>query len=245
MDIKIAGSGTVAAGEYKNVHISGSGRIAGPIRCTSLHCAGSVRGSGDIEVVENLKTSGSATFENNVTANSVSFSGSGRVEGSCTIRGEGRFAGSFHCGGALKGNTVSIGGSAKTASIEAEEITICGKIVCHGLLNAEKITVKMDGSASEIGNIGGSLIRIYPEWNKRETRLPLLSKLLGKGEKSRLVVQDSIEGDEIALENVTAKTVVGRTIAIGAGCRVDLVQYSEQLEISPDAVVEKQEKIAP
>ena len=56
-------------------------------------------------------------------------------------------------------------------------------------------------------------------------------------------VKTSIEGDEIALEGVIAPRVSGRVVAIGAGCEIDLVQYSEQVEISPEATVGKTEQI--
>jgi hypothetical protein len=128
--------------------------------------------------------------------------------------------------------------------MESEDVQITGKIGCPGLLNAENIVIKMDGASSEIGSIGGSKISIFPERHtKKVSRLPLLSKLLGRNGRNVLTVKESIEGDEIGLEQVTAKTVIGRVVASGAGCHIELVQYSEAIEISPDAKVERQERI--
>jgi hypothetical protein len=74
--------------------------------------------------------------------------------------------------------------------------------------------------------------------------MPLLSKLIGMGADGAVTyISESIEGDVIALENVKAPLVIGRIVAIGAGCEIGLVQYSEAIEIDPDAKVEKQEKI--
>ena len=56
-------------------------------------------------------------------------------------------------------------------------------------------------------------------------------------------MKNSVEGDDIALEGVTAPRVSGRVVAIGEGCEIDLVQYSEQVEISPEAKVGRTEKI--
>ena len=56
-------------------------------------------------------------------------------------------------------------------------------------------------------------------------------------------VKNSVEGDDIALEGVTVPRVSGRVVAIGEGCEIDLVQYSEQVEISPEAKVGRTEKI--
>ena len=58
-----------------------------------------------------------------------------------------------------------------------------------------------------------------------------------------LQISQAIEGDTIAVERVSTPLIVGRIVAIGAGCKVDLVQYSEEIEIHPDAVVKKVEKI--
>ena len=244
MDMKISGSGTIAAGEYDNVRISGAGKVGGSIRCQSFHCSGAAHCSGDIEAYKEIRVSGSAHFDRDLSAQDIGISGSARIDGNCTSRGELRISGSLRCDGDIKGNTIAISGGAHTESVEGEDVHISGKIVCNGLLNAENIVIEMNGATSEIGSIGGSKISIYPAKHvKKVTRLPLLSKMLGNNGRNDLTVKDSIEGDEIALEMVTAKTVIGRVVAIGAGCHIDLVQYSEDIEISPDAQVDQQERI--
>ena len=244
MDMKIAGSGVIAAGEYENIRVSGSAKVGGPIRCLSLHCSGSAHCEGTVEAQKGIKVSGSAHFDQSISARDIGISGSARLDGNCTSTGEIRISGSMRCDGDIKGNDITVSGSARAANIESENVHIDGKIVCTGRLNAENIVIKMNGATSEIGSIGGSKISIYPErHHKKITRLPLLSKLLGNNGRNDLVVEDSIEGDEIALELVTAKTVIGRVVAIGEGCHVDLVQYSEAIEISPDATVARQERI--
>ena len=244
MNMKISGSGIIAAGEYEDIRVSGSAKIGGPVRCQSLHCSGSVRCEGNMEVQKTIKISGSAHFDQNVSAQDIGVSGSTRIDGDCTSTGDLRISGSLRCDGDIKGNGISVSGSARATNMEGEDVLISGKIVCDGLLNAENIVIKMNGATSEIGNIGGSKISIYPEKHQKKiTRLPLLSKMIGNNGRNDLTVKESIEGDEIALEMVTAKTVVGRVVAIGEGCRIELVQYSEAIEISPDAKVDRQERI--
>ena len=72
--------------------------------------------------------------------------------------------------------------------------------------------------------------------------MPLFSLLVGAAHGS-VSVSGSVEGDDIALEGVTCPRVTGRVVAIGAGCHVDLVQYSEKIEVSPDAKVGRTEQI--
>ncbi len=244
MDMKISGSGVIAAGEYDNIRVSGSAKTNGAIRCQSVHCSGAAHFEGDIEAKKDIKISGSAHFDKHVSAQDISISGSTRIDGNCASAGNLHISGSLRCDGDIKGNGITISGSARAANMEGEDVLISGKIICQGLLNAENIVIKMSNASSEIGSIGGSKISIYPEkHHKKVTRLPLLSKMLGKNGQNDLVVKEAIEGDEIALEYVTAKAVVGRVVAVGEGCHIELVQYSETIEISPDAKVERQERI--
>jgi cytoskeletal protein CcmA (bactofilin family) len=244
MDMKISGSGHIAAGEYENISVSGSAKLGGFIRCLSLHCSGSAHCEGDLEAQKNVKVSGSAHFDQNVSAQDIGISGSARIGGNCMVSGDFRISGSLRCDGDIKGNNITASGSVHTSNMESEDVQITGKIGCPGLLNAENIVIKMDGASSEIGSIGGSKISIFPERHtKKVSRLPLLSKLLGRNGRNVLTVRESIEGDEIGLEAVTAQRVVGRVVAIGEGCHIDLVQYSETVEISPDAYVGRQERI--
>ena len=45
------------------------------------------------------------------------------------------------------------------------------------------------------------------------------------------------------LTNTVCPSVSGRKVKIGRGCRIDLVRYSESIEVDPDAQVGKQEKV--
>lgn len=244
--MNIYGSGHVSAGEHnEKISISGSGRIDGNIRCIAIACSGSVRGEGDVTCAEDVRVSGSAHFDKSLTADVVSVSGSVKVGGDVNAKTAIKISGSFGCGGNLKcsllscSGAVSIGGEA-----EADEIRISGKIVCTGLVNADRIDIQMDGFNvnSRVGSIGGSEIKVHNDRKgEKISRLPLLSKLVGSG--GELVVDELIEGDIIAIECVKAPRVVGRVVAIGADCKIDLVQYSEEIEIHPEAKVEKFEKV--
>ncbi len=53
----------------------------------------------------------------------------------------------------------------------------------------------------------------------------------------------AFEKDVIAIEHVNVPKVVGRVVAIGEGCDIELVQYSDEIELHPDAKVGRCEKI--
>ena len=244
MDMKISGSGQIPSGEYEKIKISGSGHLHGFVRCSSFHSSGSSKGES-IECAEEFHTSGSSKFEKDVRANSLNVSGSFHCGGNIMINEKISCSGSIRCDGNTKCSEFSSSGAFRSGGdIEAEKADISGKINCGGLLNAEEITIKFD-TGMEIGSIGGSKIVIYREpKSKSGIRLPLLSSLLRSSSASASVlVKNSIEGDTIALENVVSPRVSGRIVAIGEGCEIDLVQYIEQVEISPKAKVGKTEKL--
>ena len=247
MDMKISGSGVIGAGEYDKIRISGSGKVHGPIRCKSFSASGAVDGDGNIECAEDFRVSGSGSFDGSVKAGSFGAYGSFSCDGDISVSGESKNVSCLEnikeSLGALKDGDVHIAGAADIGGdVEAENIKVDGKINCGGLLNAEEIEIGFS-SGMDIGSIGGSRISIYRSSGKRLSRLPLISSLLSFVVSDKVNVKTAIEGDVIALENVRTPRVSGRIVAIGEGCEIDLVQYTEQIEVSPNAKVGKVEKV--
>ena len=243
----ISGSGHIPAGDYKDkISISGSGRLDGNVRCIAFSASGSAHCVGDLACTEDIRVSGSGHFGGSVTAASLSVSGSAHIGGDLTIKEIVRVSGSVKVDGEIKSGAVHSAGVLKVEKgIEAEEFRAEGAIDCVGLLNAETVDISMDGRAhSRVGSIGGGEIRVYLRKSEKspKRRLPLFSRLVNGG-SSDLTVSELVEGDVIALEGVKAPTVVGRVVAIGVGCEIGLVQYTEECEIHPDARVEHYEKI--
>lgn len=242
MNMHISGSGNIPAGEYEKVSVSGSARLHGHVRCNSFATSGSSAGES-IECSENFKVSGSSSFSGNVSAGYIGISGSFFCGGELFSKGKFVCSGGAKCEKSIKCDELSVSGSIKVGEdVEAEKIKIDGIINCSGLLNAEEVEIKFD-KGMDIGSIGGSKIIIIKEPKRKfGERLPLLFSLVKKI-NGNVCVEGSIEGDEIALEAVSCPRVTGRVVAVGAGCDIDLVQYSDQIEVSPDAKVGKTEKI--
>ena len=215
MDYKCSGAGTIPAGEYEAVKVSGAAKLAGDVRCTSLSASGSFGGSGSI-----------------TCSGGVHFSGSTGIDGPISA-GELKASGSFKCKG-LRGGDLCVSGSARVdGDMEGDAIRVSGSINCSGLINADRIEIHI-GGVSSAGSIGGSEISVYSE-----NRSGGLSRILfGKNPHGAMNVEESIEGDDIFLEYVTCPTVIGRRVTVGPGCRIGSVQYSESAEISPEARVD-------
>lgn len=240
--MNISGSGRIGAGEYhEKISISGSGKLDGNVHCLALSCSGAVRGTGTVVIDEELHVSGSCHIDGDVKAHGVSVSGAVAVGKELHVKDKIRCSGSMVCDGKVKCATLSCSGRAQIGECEAEQITVRGPIHCRGLLNAETVDL---APAGHVGSIGGSEIRVHSEEKapRRRARLPLLGRLIGAS-VDVLQVDEWIEGDVVALERTAAPKVVGRIVAIGEGCRIDLLQYSEEVEIHPDANVSKVEKI--
>ena len=240
MDMKIAGSGKIPAGEYGEVSISGSGSLYGLVRCEAFSASGSAHGER-IECAGDLRVSGAAGFSGSVMAGRVKVSGGFSCDGDVTANGRISCSGRIECEKSLKCERLAVSGLCKVGGdIEAEDVRVDGHLKCEGLLNAENIEITVN-RGMYIGSIGGSRIVIYRE-SKGTKRLPLFAAL-ARAAQGSITVASSIEGDDIAVEAVTCPRVTGRIVAIGAGCRIDLVQYNDRAEISPEAEVGKLEKI--
>jgi len=245
--MNVSGIGHIAAGEYdEKISISGSGKIDGNIRCVALYCSGAVTSTGYIVCNEDIKVSGSCNFKKGLTASSITTSGNLSVNEDINASETIVVSGTLSLGGSVKCALLKCSGSMDIGKgAEAEEIHISGKIKCAGLINAEKVDIKLDSfnTESTVGSIGGCDIKIHNERKGyKNSRMPLLSKLMG-ADRGFFTVNELVEGDSVAVEYVKAPRVVGRVVAIGEGCVIDNVQYSEEIEIHPDAKVGLCEKI--
>lgn len=244
MDMKISGSGKIGSGEYDDVRISGSGRSEGLIRCKSLHASGSYHGDA-VECTEEFKVSGSTKLSGSLTAGKIGISGSFKCEDNITVKQTVSVSGAFCCEGNIKcGELLSSGATKIGGDIETERAVIKGNLYCGGLVNAEILEINIGKGVvvQEVGSIGGSRITVkkYGGTEKKG----FIERLFGrKRERGILRVRDTIEGDEIYLENTIAKVVIGKKITIGDGCKIERLQYTETVAVSSEAQVDSCEKI--
>ena len=237
MDMKISGSGVVSEGEYENIKISGSGRLDGRVRCKNLYASGSVRGDF-LECRGEFGISGSGGFSEDVKSGRVSVSGSVSFGGDLIAEDEIECSGSMKCKKNIKSDAFYLSGSASVAGdIEAETVRVSGVLNCPGLINAEEITIKFD-RGMDIGSIGGSRITIV-----KDRRSGMFFNIFSLGRHAGTVrISGAIEGDVIELENVHTPAVTGNNVKIGDGCKIELVRYSGEIEISDKAMVGRTEK---
>ncbi len=237
MNVRISGSGVIPAGEYDNISVSGSSRMSGVVKCSSLSASGSLRGES-VDCTGKIKTSGSTSLAGNVRANSISASGTFKCGGDVFATDSISTSGTFKCGN-VKCNKLSVSGSVSVGNdVEAERVESSGMLRCGGLINAEQVHVKSCDKL-EAASIGGTRVVIKLSRFKRFfKRIPLLSAAVKNAR-----ITNSIEADEVNIEYVNCPKVRGRVVKIGKGCRIASVEYSEKIEIANRASVVKTEKI--
>jgi len=228
----------VSTGSFKS---AGSSTVDGDLRATHFSCSGSQRVGNDL-IAGNVRLSGSCNVSNDVEADE--FVSKGR----------------FRIGGLLSADDIRIqlghgrGGQCVVSEIGGERIEVRSKgpfwdydqeklerklgKVGHKL---EKGLTKMRGKFGieiDLGDIDkmvddivkvGEKIKVNIESNFEDDYLAMLEV-------------ETIEGDDIYLEYTKASVVRGKKIAIGPGCEIDHVEYSDSLEIDEDAHVVKQDK---
>ncbi len=256
--MNISGSGVIKSNIYdEEINISGSGRIEGDIRCISLHASGSVSASGNVECTGGIHISGSGKFEGNVSCSDMHVSGSVfsadltakndiRISGTCRTTGdirskEIRVSGGIYTDGAVKCDTVKISGKAECGSLDAEHFASSGQFRISGLLNVGTADIKLTRGrdVSTAGSIGGTNIRV----EKGNDGVTVLFGIFNRGKHGTLTVDESIEGDDIYLENTACPLVIGKNVTVGEGCRIEKIQYSDNYVIKGDAYVAEAEII--
>lgn len=240
MDMKISGSGTIPAGEYENIKISGSGDLEGTVKCTSLHISGSAD-ADTVECMEEIHISGASSFDGDIFTKSLHVSGAINCDGNVTATESMHLSGGVNVDGNIKCGTLKAhGGLNVEGDIEAETAHIHGSASCGGLLNAENIDIDTrDGCV--FGSIGGSKIVI--KYRQRKLFKNLITVSFNDKRVRGVEVEQSIEGDEIDIEHITCPRVSGRTVKVGEGCKIELLQYSESYETHEKAKVGKIERI--
>lgn len=232
IDLDVSGASTMPGGEYGSVDISGAGKVEGNLRCTSLDISGAGKVFGDVVCEGAVDCSGSTKITGSLDAGSLDCSGSFTVEGYCNVQGKLDASGAVKFLSALRAEAMDASGAFSCAGdVSVERFVSDGLCHIEGLLNAETVEMTLVGE-NRIADIGGSRITVRSERRRH----------LFKGQSGKLYA-NSIEGDAVELEYTEADAVRGNTVAIGPGCMIRRVEYTDSLFVDPEAEVGEQMRI--
>jgi len=225
-DARIAGGGQITGGAYGVITINGAGSIKGDVTASTLRINGAGNTDGSVKAGA-LVVNGSASFGREVQATAMTVNGDASVtEGigvsNLTVKGR------MFVGGGVAAHDVDVRGELTVnGDCQADTFVAEGAFTIGGLLNAETVDIRLH-APSKAREIGGQRVSV------REGR-GVASIFLFFAEK-RLTV-DSIEADDVVLEYVTAKVVRGTNVQVGAGCSIDVVEYTGEFNRGPGASV--------
>ncbi len=237
-DLKISGSATASGGFYNNVVVNGQGDISGDFDCINLK----VSGTSDIDGTVKTKTGkivGRAAITGNLESDDFSVSGMLDVRGAVDAK-ELRIDGTAVVGGKLSAEHIQIKGGFKAKDdCTAETFVSKGAFSVGGLLNAGNVDIVLYGPC-HAKEIGGETINVRKGNTFRLGRI--INSILFSLDLNGGLSADTIEGDDIYLEDTKAKAVRGNNISIGQGCDIGLVEYKGKFDQSNHSRVKENRK---
>ncbi|MDR0267680.1 hypothetical protein [Paenibacillus sp.] len=233
-DLRITGNGQSGGGFFRNVKIIGDAVINNDTDCEMFKCLGNSELKGSLRT-GSVSCNGSFMIAGNASGGSFRTQGELRVGGellaeSISITGE------LTVGGRISVEKAKITGEIRVhKDCQMEEMQVRGMVDVNGMVNAEQVDFKLHGHSRMRELVGGQITV------KKGVGLPLLGKLF-KGSDGSLTAE-MIEGDTVVLENTKADVVRGRSVMIGSGCRIGLVEYKDEFKQDSGAQVSQSTRI--
>ncbi|RPI14137.1 MAG: hypothetical protein EHM58_17105 [Ignavibacteriae bacterium] len=238
-DLKINGDGSASGGVYEGIKINGSGRITGDVDCEYFKCNGDAKVIGSL-TAQSAKINGSASITGSLKADEFKVMGFTKVSENVESK-DTKVSGQAELEKNISSDSITVNGELKIKNdCNAEVFTVNGAFTIGGMLNAGEVEIKLYGPcrAKEIGcekievrkgnafKIHNIITSIFPSFDSKTS-----------------LITDSIEGDEIYLENTRAKIVRGNNVEIGPGCDIELVEYKTTYKKSDGAAVKEEKKV--
>ncbi len=193
-DLSLSGVGSASGGVYGKVRLEGMASIHGDLDCVECNLDGMANVHGAIRA-ESIHIRGKTKVHGSIKAQRLTIDGDVLIDGNCIVS-----------------QKIMIHGRVKVnGSCEAELFEADGICDIDGLLNAERIYLRLQGSSS-ITDVGCTQIRV-----EKGSGRPLFRQ-------RRLTVQH-VEGDDIELCETVSRVVQGNIVSLGTGCVVERIEY--------------------
>ncbi len=228
-NLKLSGKGECAGGVYDEVSISGSGRVGGDLEAATISIAGKCMMEGGVKAGA-FSASGSFEVGRDLQVKALRGAGKGEVGGD--VRAETiKFSGRLIAGGTVKAREAAISGFAECGgNLEADQLELSGAFDAGGSVSGQRIRIALAGRSQAAEIVAPEIVVRRASWRWR-----ILDFAWPRS--SALLTAETVAGDTVHIESTRAGTVRGRQVTIGAGCRIEVVEYSESLQIDPQADV--------
>jgi len=237
-DLKISGSADASGGYYNNVVVNGQGCIEGDFDCIDLKVSGTSDINGSVKT-KTGKIVGRTAISGDLESDDFKVSGMLEVRGALDAK-ELRIDGTAVIGGRCSADHLEVKGGFKVKDdCTAETFVSKGAFSVGGLLNAGNVEIVLYGP-SRAKEIGGETISVRKGNTFRLGHL--INSILFSLDLTGGLATDTIEGDDIYLEDTKAKAVRGNNISIGQGCDIGLVEYRGKFDQSKHSKVKESRK---
>lgn len=232
-NLKIMGETSAIGGKFEKMRAMGECKIQGDVRakncklmgeCTidgNLNC-GFYRNMGETEITGSLK------------AAEIKLIGQTHVNGQCYIR-NGSIYGELNCEKDINGNQIRVRGMMRSrGNVNLKKLDMRGGIFVDGVLNCSSVDILLrfdaDNYIHEIDTPNLRIRRKHSLFNNA----PVVN-----------FQADTIEGDDLDLEYTTARIVRGTHVSVGAGCKINRVEYTDKYSEGKHTEVGKAVKVLP
>ncbi|UFT99688.1 polymer-forming cytoskeletal protein [Radiobacillus kanasensis] len=233
-ELKISGSGSTSGGTYGYVKINGNGTVYGDLTCQEFVTGGSSKVEGDL-TSELIVIKGKTNVDGSVQAEIMEVQGTCKVAGSTSFR-ELVVKGSTKVAGSLSGDELLLKGTLKVnGDCDVTLAKMQGCFTVYGALKTEHASIKLHGKCSATSIYAKRL-----EVIKGGLSFGLENLFEGFAKELRT---DTIVAETVYLEHTRANIVKGKNVYIGPECHIDYVEYTDEITISPDAVVKEKKQV--
>jgi cytoskeletal protein CcmA (bactofilin family) len=238
-NLSIQGLSFIAGGHYNEVSISGLASAKGAISAGRLRIDGFGRFRKRAEIGI-CTISGIGAFRSGFAVDKLEVNGVSTIRGNLRAR-ELTCEGILRTSGDLACEKLSATGSWRCrGDVDACDVHFEGAIRVGGVLSADSITLLPD-VAGQLRDVLADRITIHPSSFNRKSLWKTVSRILG----IRPVIHARlIEGENIELDAVHVERVCGKRVRIGPSCSAGTIEYSESLDVHPNAIVRNTLKVS-
>jgi cytoskeletal protein CcmA (bactofilin family) len=263
-NLDLSGVGSASGGEYQDVRVQGIGKVHGDLDCVHCDIVGVSEILGRIQA-DTVNIHGKAKIQGDVIANQILIEGATSVAGQCEARQKLTIHGRAKVGGGINGDVIIIDGSNRVdGDCKGHDIKVRGRTVISGGITAEDIfmhgtmhvggsceaeTFRSDGTFEIAGLLTADKVYIRLERSSRVKEIGGEEIRVEKGrgfslfQRTRHLNVESIEGDDVYLENTKAKVVRGNKVILGPSCNVERVEYHTEFRKAGTAKIGSSAKI--
>ncbi|WP_157842733.1 polymer-forming cytoskeletal protein [Bacillus alkalisoli] len=240
-DLRINGSMVVTGGTFNTVAVNGSATLNGDIHCKEFKI------NGTCEVKRSLKTE-KGTVRGNAEIKEDLYVGDFNIYGNASMKGN-MFAsiinvkGACDVGESLSAEHIQTYGRLRVGeNCQAEDFYSEGYFEIGDTLKANSVELIMrNHSKSSVEKIFAE--KVHVKMQEDNTLVKVLKSIFSSStSRGRLKIEE-IHGETITLENTKAELVKGNNVTLGKNCIVELVEYSDTLNIVANAIVKESRKI--